>query len=66
MQERRVSAIKARHEATEKKKADDHKAFRKELEAEKKKYLEKCQRTLNFNKNNFRMLNQSLMSSEVF
>jgi hypothetical protein len=66
MQERRIAANKGRLEAINKRRSDAQEAFRKELETEKRKYLQKCQEALNYNKDNFKMLNQSLRFSEVY
>jgi hypothetical protein len=66
VQKQRIAAHKARLEAIEKTRSDVQKAFRKEQEAEKRKYLQKCQEALYYNKDNFKMLNQSLRLSEVY
>ncbi|XP_021916362.1 coiled-coil domain-containing protein 173-like isoform X2 [Zootermopsis nevadensis] len=63
--EQRIAANKARLEAIKNKGSDVQKTFRKEQETEKRKYLQKCQQALNYNKDNFKMLNHSLRFSEV-
>ncbi|KAJ4440073.1 hypothetical protein ANN_08205 [Periplaneta americana] len=65
LRERRIAANKARLAAIEKRRNDVQKAFRKEQAAEKKKYLEDCQKALYYNKDNVKMLNQSLRFSEI-
>jgi hypothetical protein len=66
MQERRLAASKARLEAIEKRRSDVQKAFRKEQEAEKREYIKKCQKSLFYNQDNVKVLNQGLRFSEVF